>query len=109
MENSYLNAIGEAGRNLILYISVADGPLAVDELSVTRQPVTWQAPVNGNISIEGEPEFEILGGSTVNHVQYWSAVTGGTFYGSSPVTPEAFGGDGTYVLSSATIEHNVPT
>lgn len=106
MENLYLNAVAQAGANLIAYISVADGPLAVDELDVTRQAVTWSNPSDGDISIEGEPEFNILGGSTVNHVQYWSAETGGNYYGSSPVTAETFGGDGIYVLSSANIEHN---
>lgn len=107
MENSYLNAVADAGAALITHISVADGPAQLDELDVTRQPVTWVAAVNGNIVVDGSPEFNVLAGSTVNHVQYWSALTGGTYYGSSAVTPEAFGGDGVYVLNSATIEHNV--
>ncbi len=108
MENIYLNSIAQAGANLIAYISVADGPDDVDELAVDRQAVTWSSPSDGDISVVGTPEFTIPGGSTVNHVQYWSAETGGDFYGSSPVTPEGFGGSGTYTLDSATVSHNVP-
>lgn len=107
MENAYLNAIADHGASLITHVSVANGSGELDELAVTRQPVTWLAAANGNVVIDGDVTFDITGGSTVDHVQYWSAATGGTYYGSSSVTPESFGGAGQYVLDSGTIEHNV--
>lgn len=106
MDNNYLNAIAGHGGSLILYVSLADGPLEVDELAVTRQSITWGAALSGDIAATNQPEFNVLGGSTVNHVQYWSAATTGTYYGSSSVTEESFGGDGVYTLQTAEIQHN---
>lgn len=107
MENAYLNAIADHGASLITHLSVANGATELDELAVTRQPITWVAAANGDITINGNVTFDVAGGSTVDHVQFWSAATGGTYYGSSSVTPESFGGAGQYVLDSGTIQHNV--
>lgn len=107
MENAYLNAIADHGASLITHLSVANGATELDELAVTRQPITWVAAVSGDIIIDGNVTFDVLGGSTVDHIQFWSAATGGTYYGSSSVTPESFGGAGQYVLDSGTIQHNV--
>ena len=106
MNSTYLNAIADNGATLVSYVSLADGPLEADEIVVTRQSITWGTAASGNVDSTNAPEFSVPSASTVNNIQYWSAATGGTFYGSSSVTSETFSGAGTYTLSAAAINHN---
>lgn len=108
LNSDYLNAIATEGASLITHVSLADGSLEADELTGIdgRQSITWSAASDGDISATNEPVFEVDGGETVNHVQYWSSDVGGTFYGSSSVTEEVFGGDGTYTVTAADIAHD---
>lgn len=106
MNANYLDAIADHGGSLVTHVSLADGSLETDELAVTRQSISWGAASDGDISATNDPVFDVTGGSTVNHVQYWSASTGGTYYGSSSVTEEVFAGDGTYTITAADINHN---
>lgn len=48
--------------------------------------------------------FDVPSGSTVSHVGYWTASSGGTCGGYDDVTSESFGGQGTYTLTSQTID-----
>lgn len=110
LNSAYLNAIADHGGGLITHVGLADGPNEVDELDdatiYARQSITWNAAVDGDLDSSGEITFDVPGGSTVSHVQFWSAATGGTFYGSSSVTSESFAGDGTYTLTDVDINHN---
>ncbi len=56
-----------------------------------RVPVTWAAPASGTRGNSGALSIEIPAGTTVSHLGYWSALTGGTHYGSSPVNPSVDG------------------
>lgn len=108
MNANYLDAIADHGGSLVTHVSLADGPLEGDELTGIdgRQSISWDLASDGDISASNEPVFEVDGGETVNHVQYWSASTGGTYYGSSSVTEETFAGSGTYTITAADINHN---
>lgn len=106
MNDAYLNAIAGHGASIVSHVSLANGPAQGNELAVTRQSITWNAPVSGNNDSSNQPVFTVGEGLTVSHVQYWSAVTGGTFYGASPVTPETFASEGTYTITDADINHN---
>lgn len=64
-----------------------------------RKAITWNAAAAGNLDNLANPVFDVPAGVTVSHVGLWSAVSGGTFYGSADVTDEAFAGQGTYTLS----------
>lgn len=106
MNEAYLNVIANSGRTAVTHVSLASGNLEANELAVTRQPISWAAAVNGNLDSSNTPVFTVPAGSSVNHVQFWSALTAGTFYGSAPVTAETFAGEGTYTLTDADILHN---
>ena len=69
----------------------------------TREAITWAAASTASVGASNSPVFDIDGSTSVTHIGFWSAVSGGTFYGSATVTTEAFGGDGTYTLTSCTI------
>jgi len=106
MNNNYLNEIADHGGSVVTHVSLANGPNQGDELTVTRQPINWNSASGGDLDSQGEQVFQVSGGDTVSHVQYWSAETGGTFYGYSTVTQETFAGDGTYTITDADINHN---
>ena len=70
----------------------------------TREAITYAAAATGSVSHNGtDPVFDIDGATSVTHIGFWDSVTVGTFYGSATVTTEAFGGDGTYTLTTSTI------
>ncbi len=71
-----------------------------------RKSVTFGTPANGQMSATNQPVFDVPGGTTVTHVGFWSAVSGGTFLGWADVTDESFAGQGTYTLTSATLDLN---
>jgi hypothetical protein len=68
-----------------------------------RKAITWSAASSGSAASSNSPVLDIPASTTVTHIGFWSAATSGTFYGSADVTDEAFGGQGTYTLSSATV------
>lgn len=103
MNSDYLDLIADAGKAAVTHVSLGSG--ASTELAVTRQAITWGGTTDGDFSSTNEPTFTVPGGSTVTHVQFWSAATNGTLYGASPVTNETFTGEGTYTVSSAAINH----
>lgn len=71
-----------------------------------RKAITFGAAANGQIAASNQPVFDVPGGTTVTHVGFWSAVSGGTFLGYADVTDESFAGQGTYTLTSATLDLN---
>jgi hypothetical protein len=105
MEEAFLNQIADLGSTLLLWLSVANGGGQNNELAVDRRQVNWSPAVGGVANASNEVTFNIPAGSTVNHVQFWSAANGGTYYGSAAVTQEVFGGSGTYVLETAEIRY----
>ena len=54
----------------------------------------------------GSVVFDVPGGTTVTHVGYWSAASGGTCGGYDDVTSESFAGQGTYTLTDQTVDAN---
>lgn len=66
-----------------------------------RQPLTWSAAAAGQKASSGQPAFAVPASTTITHLGYWSAQTGGTFYGSRPLdAPQAYSTPGTYTLTS---------
>lgn len=69
-----------------------------------RKAVTWGSAAAGVVALTGTPYvFDVEGGDTVSFIGFWSAVSAGTCYGGADVTDEAFGAQGTYSLTAATI------
>jgi len=71
-----------------------------------RKAITWDAADAGAINSSNVPEFDVPGSTTVSYVGFWSAESGGTFYGSSDVVDEVFVGQGTYALTDADCDLN---
>jgi hypothetical protein len=71
-----------------------------------RKAIAWNAASGGAIDSSNAPVFDVPAGTTVTHVGFWSAASGGTFYGSDAVTNEAFGAQGTYTLTDADLDLN---
>lgn len=72
-----------------------------------RKAITFGAASGGSMAATNQPVFDVPGSTTVTHVGFWSAVSGGTFLGSADVTDEAFASQGTYTLTSATLDLNL--
>jgi len=71
-----------------------------------RKAITMGAAATGSMAASNQPVFDVPAGTTVTHVGFWSAVSGGTFLGYADVTDESFAGQGTYTLTSATLDLN---
>lgn len=72
-----------------------------------RKSITWGAASSGTRSNTDAQVFDVPAGSTVAYVGYWSASSGGTFYGSRAVTSESFTGQGTYTIAIGDIDESV--
>lgn len=73
-----------------------------------RKAITWNTAATHNLDNNANPAFDVPASKTVKYVGFWSADTGGTFYGYIDVTDEAFAGQGTYTLTDADIALNDP-
>jgi len=71
-----------------------------------RKAITWDAAAAGSLNSSNTPVFDVPGSTTVAYAGFWSAESGGTFYGAADVTDEVFAGQGTYTLSDADLDLN---
>lgn len=109
MNTTYLNAIAEAGADLVTHIGLVDD--TATELTggtYARQAVTWTAASNGDISPTGNLTFNVPAGASVAGWRGYSASSAGTDYGGAALTQEDFSAAGTYTLlaSSTAIDHD---
>ena len=71
-----------------------------------RKAITWNASSGGSLDSSNAPELPVAAGTTVAYVGFWSAESGGTFYGFADVTDEVFAGQGTYTVTDADLDLN---
>ncbi len=69
--------------------------------SYARVAVTWASASGGVVRPNADLTFEVPAGSTVGGWRCFTASSGGTNYGGSDVTNEAYAGDGQYKLLAA--------
>jgi len=103
-----LNVGANAIRTAITHIGLASadpGATGTNPTTAARQPVTWGTVAAGDFSSSAAINF--TGGTAngpVTHVTYWSAATGGTYYGSQALTGDnTFNSAGEYTVSSLSI------
>lgn len=73
-----------------------------------RKAVSWGAASAGSVSSSGSIVFDVPGSTTITHLGYWSASTGGTFYGSRALdASQTFATQGTYTISSGNLTESV--
>ena len=66
-----------------------------------RESVTISASSSANRDSSTQPVLEIPAGTTVTHVGFWTAASGGTFLGFKTITAETFSNAGTLTVSDA--------
>lgn len=71
-----------------------------------RKALTWNSAATGSKTLSNTPTFDVPASTTVTHVGLWSAVTSGTYYGYIDVTDEVFAAQGTYQITSGTVDLN---
>ncbi len=105
-KNLALNALKDTITHVSLH-TADPGDTGANEVSggspaYARKAIAFNAAASGTMddSTNGIT-FDVPAGTTVTHVGYWSAVTGGTFLAKSAQTPETFAGQGTYTVTDA--------
>lgn len=69
--------------------------------SYARQSITWNAAAAKNLNSSNVPSIPIPAATTVTHLGFWDALSGGTYLGSADITDETFASAGTIVVVDA--------
>lgn len=111
-----------AGKNLMLsgftgtatYVSLhtddpsTNGANEVAGGSYARKSASWGSPSNGSVTNSGNIVFDVPASTTIKFIGYWSASSGGTFYGSRALdTNQTFATAGTYTISTGNLSESV--
>ena len=76
--------------------------------SYARQAITFAVASGGNRNSSNVPEIPIPGGTTVTHLGFWTASSGGTFRAYSVMAAsEVFGSDGILKVTDADLHLNL--
>lgn len=71
--------------------------------SYARVAATFAAASNGQRLSTNAPVINIPAGTTITHIGYWTALTGGNFLGYGAISPAAvFTTAGTYTVDNST-------
>jgi len=73
-----------------------------------RQAITWTAPSASAMSNSAQIVFNVPTSTTIRFLGYWSASTGGTFYGSRALDAnQTYTSQGTYTLAIGNISESI--
>lgn len=103
------NLMIERFRTEVTHVSLHSGDpgtTGANEISggspaYARKAENFAAAASGETATAADLTFDVPA-ATVAHVGYWTALTGGTFLGSDPVTNEVFAAQGQYVVKAGT-------
>jgi hypothetical protein len=71
-----------------------------------RKSLTWNNASTGSKTLSNTPTFDVPASTTVAYVGLWSAATAGTYFGYIDVTDEVYAAQGTYQITSGTVDLN---
>lgn len=71
-----------------------------------RKAITWNPAANGALVASNQPVFDVPASKTIASVIFMSAVTGGTELARADIAQESYNNQGTYTLTSATLDLN---
>jgi hypothetical protein len=99
-----INAFLEDGNDAVVWAAIGDGPTSADQTSAARVQVTSTVAA-GVITATGVPyAFTGTPSDGATHALFFSASSGGTFYGYDALTGDAtFNAAGEYNLTALTI------
>ena len=107
-----------AGKNIMLDASTithvsahdgAPGDTGANEISggsYARQSITFSSAASGAIDSSNQPVIPIPSGTTVAHLGFWTASSGGTCVATADVTDEVFASAGNYTVTDADLDLN---
>ena len=98
------NAMAAAATHIAIHTAQPDAA-GSNQSTAARQAAGWATAANGDIAIGSTLSF--TGGAAsgpATHVGFWSALTGGTFYGWQALTgDQAFNAAGEYNVTALTL------
>jgi hypothetical protein len=109
-KNLMLNALAAAATHMGLHTAVPStgtpNEVSGGSPAYARKANTYNTASGGSLDNSNAPVFDVPGGTTVTHVGFWSASSGGTLYAYAAVTNETFGAQGTYTATDADLDLN---
>lgn len=109
LNDTALNSMANNLAGLLGFMSLhtADpGTTGVNQTTAGRQAVTWGSASTGDIAMSGGSR-NFTGGAAsgaCTHVGFFSASSGGTFYGGFPITgDQTFNASGEYTVTAVNI------
>lgn len=73
-----------------------------------RKAITWAAAASASKATSAQLVFDVPGSTTISYVGYWSAASGGTFYGSRPLDAnQTFATQGTYTVAAGNLTESL--
>jgi len=110
-KNSMLNHLGGEALFASLHDG-APGDNGANEISggspaYARKGMVWDPATDGAINSSNQPVFDIPPGTTIAHVGFWTALSGGVWKGSAPLVNESWINQGTYKLEDMDLDLNL--
>jgi len=104
LNNAGINAFLEDGNEAVVWVAIGSGPTSGDQTSAARVQLASSVAA-GVITATGVPyAFTGAPAAGATHALFFSASTGGTFYGFDALTgDQAFNAAGSYSLTALTI------
>lgn len=97
------NAMAAAATHLSLATANPE-PSGSNQATSARVAASWPAASTGDLTISNKAFTGGAANGPVTHVCLWSAITGGTFYGSVALTGDTtFNSAGEYTITSLTV------
>lgn len=99
-----INAVLEDGNEAVVWVGVGSGPTAGDQTSAQRRQLA-SSVAGGVITATGVPySYTGTPGAAATHALFFSASTGGTFYGYDALSgDQAFNAAGAYDITALTV------
>jgi hypothetical protein len=86
----------------------SSGTSEVSGGSYAREAVSWASAASASVSSSAQVQFDVPGSTTITHLGYWSALSGGTFYGSRALdTSQTYATAGTYTIATGNITETI--
>lgn len=99
--SALLNTLAIQAASLITHVGlVNESDVELSGGSYARQATSATA-AGAQVRLDSDETFNVPGGATVAGWRAYSALTSGTDYGGSDLTPEEYAGPGQYVLTGA--------
>ena len=104
---------GLSTNAVFVSLHTADSSTGANEVTggspaYARKAITWTSPTSSAMSNSAQIVFDVPTGTTIRFLGYWSASTGGTFYGNRALDAnQTYTSQGTYTLAIGNISESI--